>query len=297
MFGHDLVTVHPLGGCPLGETAADGAVDERGRVFAGPAGSGVHEGLYVADGSIVPRSLGVNPLLTISALAERNVALLAADRGWAFTDALPSKPGDGTRARTTGIRFTERMTGAFSTAVTTDVHRAAEAAGENDRMTFVLTVIGEDLELLLKDPRHPARLVGFVEAPALSSDPLTVRDGAFGLFVDTPDPLERRMIYRMQLEATDGKTYFFDGYKEIRDNFGPDQVADTTTLYVALHEGADDTGPVVGRGILRIRPQDFLRQMTTMEVLNADGPRERLAALGRFSGYFAESLREVYGIV
>jgi cholesterol oxidase len=54
---------------------------------------------------------------------------------------------------------------------------------------------------------------------------------------------------------------------------------------------------VVGRGILRIRPQDFLRQMTTMEVLNADGPRERLAALGRFSGYFAGSLRDVYGIV
>jgi cholesterol oxidase len=38
--------------------------------------------LYVIDGSVVPTSLGVNPLLTISALAERSVYLLAQDYGW-----------------------------------------------------------------------------------------------------------------------------------------------------------------------------------------------------------------------
>ncbi|MCC6861599.1 MAG: GMC family oxidoreductase [Bryobacterales bacterium] len=64
-----LVTAHPLGGCPMGEDYMQGAVDEFGRVFAGDGP--VHDGLFVADGALVPSALGVNPFLTISALAER----------------------------------------------------------------------------------------------------------------------------------------------------------------------------------------------------------------------------------
>jgi cholesterol oxidase len=66
-----LVTAHPLGGCPMGEDYLEGAVDPFGRVFAGDGS--VHDGLYVTDGSIIPSALGVNPLMTISALSERFV--------------------------------------------------------------------------------------------------------------------------------------------------------------------------------------------------------------------------------
>lgn len=64
-----LITAHPLGGCLVGEDYLQGAVDPFGRVFS--ADGSVHEGLFVADGSMIPSSLGVNPFLTISALAER----------------------------------------------------------------------------------------------------------------------------------------------------------------------------------------------------------------------------------
>jgi cholesterol oxidase len=70
-LGGSLMTVHPLGGCPMGEDVSDGVVDHRGRVFDPSKNGAVHEGLYVADGSIIPTSLGVNPFLTISALSER----------------------------------------------------------------------------------------------------------------------------------------------------------------------------------------------------------------------------------
>jgi cholesterol oxidase len=66
---HPLLTTHPLGGCPMGEDADAGAVDHLGRVFDGRGG--LHPGLYVCDGSLMPRALGANPLLTIAALAER----------------------------------------------------------------------------------------------------------------------------------------------------------------------------------------------------------------------------------
>ena len=61
----------------MGADAAMGAVDHVGRVYANSVGGDVHEGLYVLDGAIVPRPLGVNPLLTICALAERGVHRLA----------------------------------------------------------------------------------------------------------------------------------------------------------------------------------------------------------------------------
>ncbi len=60
----NLITPHPLGGCPMGSTDAEGVVDHAGAVFHYP-------GLYVADGAIVPTSIGTNPSKTIAALAER----------------------------------------------------------------------------------------------------------------------------------------------------------------------------------------------------------------------------------
>src|SRR5262249_27127675 len=73
LFGGALTTVHPLGGCPMAERVEDGVVNADGQVFDPRSGSqSIYAGLHVADGSIAPASIGVNPLLTIAALAERS---------------------------------------------------------------------------------------------------------------------------------------------------------------------------------------------------------------------------------
>jgi len=56
-------TAHILGGACLGKNKDSGVVDENFEMFHYP-------GMYVIDGSVVPSNLGVNPSLTITALAE-----------------------------------------------------------------------------------------------------------------------------------------------------------------------------------------------------------------------------------
>jgi cholesterol oxidase len=66
----NLVTVHPLGGCRMGDSRETGVVDHRGEVFG-------YQNLYVADGAVLPAPVGRNPSMTIAALAERSANLLA----------------------------------------------------------------------------------------------------------------------------------------------------------------------------------------------------------------------------
>jgi cholesterol oxidase len=82
LTGHSLISGHPLGGCAMADNADHGVVNHKGQVFSGIAGADSHPGLYVMDGSVVPTALGVNPLFTISALAERSCYELTRDYGW-----------------------------------------------------------------------------------------------------------------------------------------------------------------------------------------------------------------------
>ncbi len=63
-------TAHILGGAPIGRDASEGVVDENFQIHNYP-------GLYIVDGSIMPANPGVNPSLTITALAEYAMSKVA----------------------------------------------------------------------------------------------------------------------------------------------------------------------------------------------------------------------------
>ena len=107
---------------------------------------------------------------------------------------------------------------------------------------------------MLRRPDHSASLYGSVSVPALSTEPFSVTKGTFHLLTVDPDEVRtRRMTYKMPMEHPDGRTFFLHGFKRIHDDRGFDVWSDTTTLFVSVHEGEDESGPVVGRGVLRIK--------------------------------------------
>jgi cholesterol oxidase len=260
-LGHSLITVHPLGGCVMADRAEHGVVDDLGRVFAGSTGDAVHDGLLVWDGSVIPRPLGVNPLLTISALTERAVAALASAKGWVIDETSarrgpPPEDPPTPPTRPPGLRFTERMAGHWAPSAAADAgdpaeyERAAEAgAAAGTTLAFVLTLSTGDLPAVIADLGRPMTATGTVEAPALSSDPLTVDEGTFQLLVpdDRADTAVQHMWYRLPLAASDGRRFHFSGFKAL----APGDVAGvwpaTTTLYVTLRQD-DAGGAVIGRG-------------------------------------------------
>lgn len=67
-IGGQSTTAHILCGCPMGRSAQNGVIDTRHEVHG-------HPGLFVVDGSSIPGNIGVNPGLTITAMAERFAAL------------------------------------------------------------------------------------------------------------------------------------------------------------------------------------------------------------------------------
>ncbi len=73
-------TAHCIGGCVIAGSPERGVVDDRHRVFG-------YRNMYICDGSVLAANLGVNPSLTITALAERAMSLIPPAREMAWDDA------------------------------------------------------------------------------------------------------------------------------------------------------------------------------------------------------------------
>jgi cholesterol oxidase len=294
---YELVTVHPLGGCGMADHAGLGVTDHKGQVFSGSSGTELHQGLCVMDGAVIPRPVGTNPLLTISALAERSCKLIAEDLGLDLDyglnlipekDAIPNiKPG---------VQFTETMKGYFSLEETEDYNKGFEKGKtSNSPFEFTLTIRSEDVETFVGVSTHEAGMYGTMVAPALSAEPLAAIQGTFNLFIENDqDPDRKKMLYNAILLSKEGKKYFFTGFKDVFNNKGFDVWKDTTTLFITLYEGETESGKILGKGKLIIQPADFAKQLTTMKALNCSNKIEELRAISSFGKFFGGNVFETY---
>lgn len=294
---YDLVTVHPLGGCGMADHAGIGVTDHKGQVFSGSSGADLHKGFYVMDGAIIPRPVGTNPLLTISALAERSCKMIAEDLGMDLDyglNVIPDK--DSSPVIKPGVQFTETMKGYFSLEETEDYNKGFEKGKtSNSPFEFTLTIRSEDVETFVGVSNHEAGMYGTMVAPALSSGPLVAIQATFNLFIEnSQDPERKKMLYNAVLLSKEGKKYYFRGFKDVYNNKGFDVWKDTTTLFITVYEGESDSGKILGKGKLIIQPADFAKQLTTMKALNTSNKIQDLRAITTFGKFFGGNVFETY---
>jgi cholesterol oxidase len=205
MFGRRLMTVHPLGGCRLADDVRHGVVNAEGQVFDAQTDEKLHDGLYVCDGSIIPRALGINPALTISALAER-IARKAAARGMPGV-TFPIPPPSRVDRSVPGLRYAERIRG------------RTWANGTERRLELVLQISIDDIKQFFESANHEARIIGVAHVPDAdkpSEQRWTVSDGTLRVLVDDPRHVETKLLaYQLKLTAKSGRNVWLSGHKTI----------------------------------------------------------------------------------
>lgn len=280
-----IVTVHPLGGCIMAESGKDGVVNHAGQVFRGDTDE-LQPGLFVIDGAIIPRSLGVNPTMTIAILAERCMRIMAKQNGWHIDYKTFTKIDPSSVMAKPGIRFTEHLHG-----------NLYFNEGNGLQCEVILTVEINNVKKFLEDKTHVAKIYGTMTCKELSQCHLTISNGHFQMIAKRDAHKNaQKMIYRMVLSSVEGKMYFFDGVKVIHKESTREVVyRDKTTFAMYIYEGDNAEGKFICKGNLEVEPRYFRKQMKTIEVFNVRSKLERFRWKSKFGKFFAGALWDVYG--
>jgi hypothetical protein len=197
----------------------------------------------------------------------------------------------------TSVRFTEEMLG-HVTFGETDYARGASGGRDGSQfLKFHLTIEVADMDRFSHDPLRHAGAVGYLQCDALGGR-LPVERGDFNLFVDS-GPGVKRMLYRLWFRDGVGHPLTLSGFKLVENDAGFDLWKDTTTLFTRVlkghvEEGGEATAEVVASGILKIRVQDFAKQLTTFRAGGEGGLGDKLGGLIKFGVIFVNQLAQVY---
>ncbi|KAK2784915.1 ERAD-associated protein [Emmonsiellopsis sp. PD_33] len=318
-LGKQQVTVHPMGGANMSRdgTGEQGATSEFGELLSGN-GRDIHNGIVVVDGALVPSSLGVNPLATITALAERSVEAVAHKHGIVidydtkngildlFGPASKSLPIlddkyhhavsliKGAHALTTReIEFSEIMTGYMYIGddICDHVTAAKAANGSCSSARLFVSVRSWDIDSLTSSDKHHAMLTGSFACGSLPGSPFLILRGDFRLFQTDPrTPDTTNIIYDFDMISSEGDRIHFYGEKIIDPSvtLSPRRVwKAASTLYATLTRRADNV--VISRGILNLEPSKFVSELRTLIGAGQD-QTSKTGALIKFLKYFSKQL-------
>ncbi|KAH0360487.1 hypothetical protein KCU65_g9393, partial [Aureobasidium melanogenum] len=275
------VTVHPLGGLGFAGdgTGCTGSTSHTGELLSG-MGTEVHVGLCAIDGSVLPRSLGANPLATITAVAERSVEIMATRQGLAM-DLKSQAHFDlrwhkHLREIKTKIHFDEKM------------ERSLSYNGEAVSLIIVMHV-----EVHQQDDVFEGELFGTVDCRALSPQSLNIQEGCFRLFeTDPSEPNLMTMTYDFVAVSISGQKFVITG----RKYFDPSvafSVAElwkaSTTLLVAVK--LEDGSPLASEKV-NISLSSLISQLQSMSV-SGGSALKGYGIFTRFLYFFTRKLLRV----
>lgn len=268
------VTVHNLGGVPMGDDVRSGVIDEHGQVYGYP-------GLFVIDGAAVPSATGVNPSASIAAMAERNVERairrVTGDPTWTApetADVVPKQvPEDEAMARMAdrrrersgdGIVFHERMDGFL---------QGTDGTRSFTQLDLDASVSG--WTAFLGDPKHAVRVEGTLHIEGLATHRHI--HGTLHLF---PEDDSAAMRYHFSTRDDRGRPLIVEGSKQQQRGNLFAVWHDLTTLSVEARHSY---------GQLHISPIGVLRLLASVRG-DAFTKRKRLAAIVRFLSFFTAAM-------
>ena len=195
----------------------------------------------------------------------------------------------------TGIAFSETMSGGVRLGESdfrSGEHKARQAG---DILAMHARVDIPDLERFIHDPEHAGALAGSIDYPPFGNA-IPSHNGRFNLFSPTGRPDSKLMIYEMGF-VLHGEPCYLAGRKVVLDDPGLDMWSDTTTLYTRLHRGEDDSGEIIGAGILTLGLSELMSLLASMEVTGGDGVKDKALTLARFGHFFLGQLWDSYASV
>jgi hypothetical protein len=143
---------------------------------------------------------------------------------------------------------------------------------------------------------HSAMLTGTFTCAGLVGSPFMVQRGNFQLFsVDHQAPGTRNLSYDFDMTSVDNKRYHFHGYKVVDSSvaLAPWRFwTAASTLYVTI-SSVDKESTVVGRGMMHIRPSDFLSEIFTLKPSGRNF-MAKLSSAASFMGFFARQSANLF---
>lgn len=200
-------SVHLLGGCNASSDPSQGVCNSVGQVFDPKAAAGVHPGLYVCDGSLIPCSVGVNPCLTIAAVAEHVSRHLVKDvieykNKKGIEDVAKTVDKNLKSTQRSMVVIKETMKG-YIGGMPCTAYLKMKMNSQNLQGFDYTNSVMEDSHSLLR-----GKVGGCVVFTAIDKDTLHVIDGDVDLCqVDSRTPYTQYMRYRILLAASSGLRY------------------------------------------------------------------------------------------
>ena len=288
-----LVTVHPLGGCPMGTSPGNGVVDKNGCAYG-------HASLYVVDGAAMPGPVGPNPSLTIAALADRfSDAMLRVPHPAQVQVPPAAQPvapvAPAAAAKALPLTVQEWMKGYLGVGARDHASGFQQGVVDGTRFEHDVIIAIDDIDRFVRERDHAAKMTGEIVSDTYGR--CRLEDGVFNMFVDAANPRLKNMFYRMHFTSpAKGKRTLF-GFKTVHDDRSLDLWSDTTTLYVRVYEGHLAVEPATAAeatGIIHIQLFDLMRQIVSFRSPGSS-PAEAKYAMGKFLKFFMGALFEVYG--
>ncbi|GHO51191.1 hypothetical protein [Ktedonospora formicarum] len=196
------------------------------------------------------------------------------------------------------LSFTETMKGFVNFSELDGGQAALQDVPRKMALLVHLTIEIDHIEQFTRSITHQAAISGYVECEALGGK-LPIEKGIFQLFLAEVASANTRMWYRLFFHDPSGRRLSLIGFKVLPGKMGLNVWQATTTLFVSVLAGEEDTptegeqGQTIASGIISLHFVDFLHQLASFRARGSTR-RKGVEGMCTFFFFFVQGLWKAY---